>query len=143
MVEGVSLRLRREVIVRADEGCEYCLMPEWALLAGCEIDHVISRKHSGITDLSNLALSCARCNRYKGTDVGSFSSATGTFTRFFNPRIDRWGEHFRLDEEARIVGLTEIGQVTVKLLRFNDAERVLERALLRALGDYPRRTLAP
>ena len=70
MVEGVSLRLRREVIVRADEGCEYWLIPEWALLAGCEIDHVISRKHGGITGLSNLALSCARCNRYKGTDVG-------------------------------------------------------------------------
>ena len=59
MVEGLGQQLRRVVIARADECCEYCLMPEWALLAGCEIDHVISRKHGGITDLSNLRLKLA------------------------------------------------------------------------------------
>ena len=69
-------------------------------------DHVISRKHGGITDLSNLALSCARCNRAEGTDVGSVSQTSGQFVRLFNPRIDRWEEHFRL-EGAQIVGVTE------------------------------------
>ena len=111
-------------------------MPEWALLAGCEVDHVISRKHGGITDLSNLAFSCARCNRAKGTDVGSISRSTGAFVRFFNPRIEQWQEHFSL-EGAHIVGLTEIGQVTIKLLRLNDEERIVERAVLQLIGEYP------
>jgi len=111
-------------------------MPEWALLAGCEVDHVISRKHGGITDLSNLAFSCARCNRAKGTDVGSVSRSTGAFVRFFNPRIEPWHEHFTLDG-ARIVALTEVGQVTIQLLRLNDEERIVERAVLQLIGEYP------
>ncbi len=111
-------------------------MPEWALLAGCEVDHVISRKHGGITDLSNLAFSCARCNRAKGTDVGSISRSTGAFVRFFNPRIEPWREHFTLDG-AHIVGLTEVGQVTIQLLRLNDEERIVERADLQLIGEYP------
>ncbi len=51
---------------RAFHSCEYCRMPEPELLAGCEVDHIISRKHKGLTDLANLALSCERCNRAKG-----------------------------------------------------------------------------
>ena len=136
MVEGVGAQARREVFARAGHRCEYCLMPEWALLAGCEVDHIISRKHGGIADLSNLALSCARCNRAKGSDVGSVSPATGAFVRLFNPRIDQWDEHFKL-EEARIAGLTEIGAVTAALLRMNEDERILERRLLQMLGEYP------
>jgi hypothetical protein len=111
-------------------------MPEAELLAGCEVDHIISRKHGGITEASNLALSCARCNRAKGTDVGSVLPDRGEFTRLFNPRIDRWAEHFAL-EGARINGRTGIGMATAKLLRLNDGERVLERLLLQRLGDYP------
>ena len=136
MAESGSPGLRREVAARAGGRCEYCRMPEWALLAGCEVDHVISRKHGGITDLSNLAFSCARCNRAKGTDVGSISRSTGAFVRLFNPRIERWQEHFTL-EGAHIVGLTEIGQVTIQLLRLNDEERIVERAVLQLIGEYP------
>ena len=137
MIEGISAQNRREVIARAGERCEYCRMPEWALLAGCEVDHIISRKHGGISDLPNLALSCARCNRAKGSDVGSVSASTGSFVRLFNPRIDDWNEHFALEEE-RIVGRTEIGAVTAALLRMNENDRLIERRTLQMLGEYPR-----
>ena len=66
MAEAVSQKLRREIRKRAGERCEYCLIPEALLLVGCEVDHIVSRKHGGITELPNLALSCARCNRAKG-----------------------------------------------------------------------------
>jgi len=46
-------------------------MDEKRLVWGCEVDHILSRKHGGATELSNLALSWARCNRAKGTDIGS------------------------------------------------------------------------
>lgn len=33
--------------------------------------------------------------------------------------------------------LTDIGEATVRILRFNDSERILERETLIAVGDYP------
>ena len=111
MAENISAALRREVAGRAQYRCEYCLMPEYLLLAGCEVDHVISRKHGGLSDSANLALSCERCNRAKGSDVGSVLGSDGHFTRLFNPRIDAWPQHFCLTG-ALIEPLTEIGQAT-------------------------------
>jgi HNH endonuclease len=133
MAEAISQQLRREIRVRASHRCEYCLVLESLLLAGCEVDHIVSRKHGGITELSNLALSCARSNRAKGTDVGSIHPDTGAFIRLFNPRLDRWDEHF-IVEGPRILGRTAVGQVTAKLLRLNDEDRLAERSLLRKIG---------
>lgn len=136
MPDSIGKNLRREIAKRAGGKCEYCLTPEWILLAGCEVDHVISRKHGGITDPSNLAFACARCNRAKGSDIGSVLPATGQYCRLFNPRIDRWTEHFSL-EGSQIVGTSEVAQVTIKILRLNDQERVVERELLQQIGEYP------
>jgi len=101
-----------------------------------EMEHIRSEKHGGTTDSENLALSCVRCNQSKGTDIASIDNTTGQLVRFFNPRIDRWSEHFELSG-ATIEGLTDIGRVTVRLFQFNDAERIDERELLIELGHYP------
>ena len=137
MADVVGQQLRREVRARAGDRCEYCLMDETLLVWGCEVDHIVSRKHGGATASSNLALSCARCNRAKGTDIGSAHPESEELVRLFNPRRDRWNEHFRLDG-VRIVGLTLIRQVTVSLLQFNQDERLLERELLQKAGKYPK-----
>lgn len=137
MADDLSQSLRREVAKRAGWRCEYCRMPESELFAGCEVDHIISRKHGGLTHSANLALSCERCNRAKGTDVASVSGKGGQLVRLFNPRIDRWEEHFRL-EDATIRALTDIGEITVRLLRFNAPDRVLQRRVLQQIGTYPR-----
>ncbi len=71
-----------------------------------------------------------RCNRHKGTDLGSFDPQTGEFCFLFNPRKQLWTEHFAC-EETVIVGLTAQGRTTVKLLQFNTDERLAERARLR------------
>lgn len=136
MAERISPALRREVTRRAGSRCEYCLMLEAELFAGCEVDHVISRKHGGVTDLANLALSCERCNRAKGTDVGSIVGPERQFVRLFNPRIDTWQTHFRLNG-ATIEPLTDIAEATVRLLRLNAADRVLQRQALQRIGIYP------
>jgi hypothetical protein len=137
MADPITAALRREVASRAQFRCEYCLMPEAYLLAGCEVDHVISRKHGGLNDSANLAYSCERCNRSKGTDVGSMVGEQKRFVRLFNPRIDLWSQHFRL-VGARIDPLTEIGEATVRVLRFNLPDRVLQRRALQQVGRYPR-----
>jgi len=124
-----------EVERRAGVRCEYCLIPVAATYFGCEVDHIISRKHGGSDELSNLALACMPCNRYKGTDIGSIS-ASQNLTRFFNPRNDVWSMHFRLRQDGVISPVTEIGEVTIGIFRMNDEERVAERRLLIGLGEF-------
>ena len=62
-------------------------------------------------------------------------SNAGEFTRFFNPRTDRWAEHFRL-EGASIRSLTPIGEVTVRIFGFNDSARLHEREEMIRFGKY-------
>ena len=137
MADDIGQQLRRAVRARAGGRCEYCLMDDVLLVWGCEVDHILSRKHGGVTESSNLALSCARCNRAKGTDLGSVHPESEGLVRLFNPRRDRWDEHFKLDG-FRIVGLTLIGQVTVALLQFNQDERLIEREWLKKAAKYPK-----
>lgn len=125
----ISAILRRLVCSRANYSCEYCLIPEIAVLVSHEIDHVIAEKHGGKTDESNLALACTICNKYKGSDLASIDSISGEIVRLYQPRRDRWREHFRL-EKGEIVPLTMIARVTVKLLQINRPERMEERKLL-------------
>ena len=136
MASEVAAGLRAEVAHRADRRCEYCLIHEDDTFFGCEIDHIVSMKHSGPTLAMNLAYACSFCNRNKGSDIASVSGVAGELVRFFNPRIDLWSEHFRL-EGSLIEPLTSIGEATARILKFNESERVLERETLIAIGRYP------
>ena len=69
--------LRQEVYDRAGGCCEYCLIPETAVLVSHEVDHIIAQKHGGLTESENLALSCTVCNKYKGTDLASLDPEMG------------------------------------------------------------------
>lgn len=72
----ISAALRRLVEERANYRCEYCLLPASVAFFPHEVDHVIAEKHGGATDADNLALACWRCNRHKGSDLGSFDPQT-------------------------------------------------------------------
>ena len=98
-----------------------------------EIEHIISLKHGRTNEIINLALACSYCNRFKGSDVGSIFR--GDFIRFFNPRKDIWAEHFVLND-AVIQPLTPVGEVTAKILQFNNIDRIIERQLLIEVGKY-------
>jgi hypothetical protein len=99
-----------------------------------EVDHVIAQKHGGPTELGNLALACPLCNQHKGTDLASLDPETGSLTPLYNPRQDRWQEHFAL-QGATIVGLSPVGRTTVRLLQLNAPARLTERELFIRLGD--------
>jgi HNH endonuclease len=135
MSSDVSAALRQLVAERAYHVCEYCLVHELDVYHGCEVDHVISVKHGGLSVPGNLAYACFHCNRHKGTDLGSIGLRTGKFVAFFNPRSDRWKQHFYVNE-ARIDALTETGEVTSRMLEFNHPERLAFRRLLVAIGRY-------
>lgn len=125
----IHTTLRRSVEERANHLCEYCSYPATETFYPHEIDHVIAEKHGGVTTLENLAYACWECNRYKGTDLGSFDPHTGRFSFLFNPRRQEWNEHFSFEND-QIVGLTPEGRTTVNLLKMNIEERVSERKIL-------------
>src|SRR5678815_4531702 len=93
----ISAALRREVRERAGERCEYCLLAESQAFFPHEPDHLISQRHGGKTVLANLALACFDCNRFKGSDIASIDVVTGRVVGLFNPRTQRWDDHFRLE----------------------------------------------
>ena len=111
------------------ESCEYCLIPETAVFAVHEIDHIIAQKHGGPTDADNLALSCALCNKHKGSDLVSLDPETGLTVPLYHPRRDHWTDHFQV-HAGQVVPLTPMGRVTVRLLQLNHPDRVEERTLL-------------
>jgi hypothetical protein len=125
----ISVALRQLVDERAQNCCEYCLMPEMAVLFAHQVDHIIAEKHGGATDADNLALACVICNKYKGSDIASIDVETDEVVRLYHPRRDVWREHFVLTE-ARILPLSAIGRVTANLLQLNRIERIAERKLL-------------
>ncbi|CDM97755.1 MAG: HNH endonuclease signature motif containing protein [Limnospira sp. PMC 1291.21] len=130
----ISASLRRFVEERANYRCEYCLLPANVAFFSHEIDHIIAQKHGGITEANNLALTCWRCNRHKGSDLGSFDPETGEFSFLFNPRTQEWIEHFTR-EQLTILGVTPEGRTTVKLLQMNTQDRLTERRRLYNSSD--------
>ena len=132
----VGPELRFLVAQRADLRCEYCLIHQDDAAFSHEVDHIMSRQHGGKTTADNLAYACMICNRFKGTNISSVD-ASGTIMRLFNPRSERWKDHFRLIG-AVIQPLTATGEATARVLRLNAAERVVERNVLQRLGRYPR-----
>jgi hypothetical protein len=108
-------------------------MPETFLNLLHVADHVVAVQHAGLTVPENLSLCCSRCNRHKGPNVGGIDREGGQFVRLYNPRIDRWHDHFAWSG-AEIVGRTPSGRVTALILNLNsDVQLKLRTA---AIADH-------
>lgn len=136
MSNYISPEIRQAVAARANFVCEYCLIAEADAYFRFQVEHIISRKHGGASELENLALACVFCNRHKGSDIASLKPETGDLVRLYNPRTMRWREHFRL-KEVVIEPLTEIGEATIRILQMNHDDQILERQVLSRRGRYP------
>lgn len=132
----ITAELRRQVIARASNCCEYCRLSQDDSTFSFQVDHIIAEKHGGETTLENLSWSCPHCNVHKGSDIGSIDPQSNRLTPLYNPRLQKWSEHFQ-HQAARIDPLTPEGRVTVRLLRLNDAEQLDERRGLMGLRRYP------
>ena len=130
--------VRRAVERRAGERCEYCRAPQQVFNAPLHVEHITPRSRGGAEALSNLALSCGACNLAKGAATVGTDPATGTSVPLFNPRTDRWGEHFAWAEDGiTLVGLTPTGAATVARLNMNQPLQTSARPLWRRLGLFP------
>ena len=128
--------LRKQVRQRAGHRCEYCrLRQEHDDTHTFHVEHINPRKHGGADTLENLALACHQCNLHKGPNLTGRDPDTNEITRLFDPRRDRWAEHFKLDR-SRIAGLTSVGRTTSWVLQMNSEDRVELRAILIELGEW-------
>lgn len=112
MSRYIAREIRQLVIHRAFQFCEYCLLHESQSFIGFEVDHIISIKHGGSNEASNLAYACHYCNQYKGSDIGTILAASNDYVRFYHPKKDRWLEHFGL-EQTLITPKSIYGEATI------------------------------
>lgn len=132
----IPIALRRQVIERAGNCCEYCRLSQEDNFFTFHVDHIISEKHEGKTVIENLCLSCSSCNIAKGSDIAGGDPETKKATFLYNPRQQAWEQHFDLND-GWILGKTPEGRVTEQLLQINSKERVTERQSLIELGRSP------
>ena len=117
-----------QVAERAAHRCEYCQAPEAIFNFPFEVEHIVPPGRGGADDESNLALSCRSCNLYKSDHLEAVDPATGSIRPLFNPRQNRWEEHFRVDYgSGTLTGLTEIGRATIDRLRMNRPPQMAAR----------------
>ncbi len=132
----VSKDIRVYVLQRANFRCEYCHRPLRFGVSRFHVDHIVPiERHLGSEGFENLASSCITCNTNKSSDVASYDeSNTLELAPLFNPRTQRWDEHFKL-HEGYIIGQTVIGRVTVRLLKMNASHQEVEfRLYLQQFG---------
>jgi len=75
LADPIPERLRDFVARRAHRRCEYCLLHEQDAFQPHQVDHIISRKHGGLTDPPNLAYACLRCNYHRLAERKILSAA--------------------------------------------------------------------
>ena len=116
----IPAHLRRQVIHRAQNRCEYCGLAQASQEVTFHIDHITPVNAGGETALNNLALACVSCSLRKGAKLTARDSKTGKEVRLFNLRRDSWRLHFRWDS-VRAIGISPTGRATVTALNLNRA----------------------
>jgi hypothetical protein len=134
----IPVRLRRLVVARAGNRCEYCGLAQRGQAAAFHIDHVVPMAAGGPTVLGNLALACVSCSLYKAARRAALDPETGEPAPIYNPRQQAWADHFVWDG-MRVRGITAIGRATVAALQVNRSIMLNIRAEEAALGRHPPR----
>jgi hypothetical protein len=134
----ISADLRRLVAERARNCCEYCRYPGRYAPQTLPVDHIIPLENGGLTVIENLAQSCQGCNGHKAAKTSASDPVTGLLVPLYNPRQQRWEEHFAWSEDfLRITGLTPIGRATIEALQMNREGLINMRRVLYATGEHP------
>jgi hypothetical protein len=132
----IGRALRRAVIRRAAERCEYCGLAQEGQEAAFHIDHIVPLNDNGETTLSNLALACVSCSLRKGAATHESDPLTGNATPLFHPRKDLWSDHFRWND-VEVVALTAKGRATIERLKLNRPLIIALRQEEKLRGRHP------
>lgn len=124
--------------VRADSRCEYCQCLAEYSAQSFVCEHIIPVAKGGETLLDNLCYACGGCNGYKYTKTDGLDPVSKVSAPLFNPRTQKWHEHFRWSHDyLHVVGLTPTGRATVLALKLNRQAVINIRTLLLMAGKHP------
>jgi hypothetical protein len=115
---AIPAELRREIIARAEDRCEYCGLSQVSQEAVFHVDHIMPLSVGGATASNNLALACVSCSLRKGARQDAIDPESGDRIRLFHPREDRWMAHLYW-EGVRVAARTAVGRATINALRLN------------------------
>ncbi len=131
----MSPTLRQVVTDRANARCEYCHYPQCINDGVLHLDHIIPPQLSATHTADNRALACQHCNLRKRDKIEGVDPLTHQMVPLFNPRRQRWEEHFCLERSTgKITPLTSTGRVTVQALCLNHPNMVRVRIILIEMG---------
>jgi len=126
------------VRTEAGDRCGYCRAPQRLILGWLEIEHLIPHSLGGSDDESNLWLACRMCNNYKNDQIDGIDVETSQRIRLFDPRRDRWADHFAWSADGvRVIGRTPSGRVTVACLQMNNRIALVVRETWVSVGWHP------
>jgi hypothetical protein len=129
---------RERLLTLAGYRCGYCRSGQRVIGVRLILDHLTPRARGGKDDEANLWPCCQPCNGFKQARTQARDPLSDVVVPFFNPRQQRWGEHFAWEEDGRlIVGLTAVGRATVAALQLNREELIEARGLWIAVGWHP------
>jgi hypothetical protein len=120
----ISAKLRRLVIRRARNRCEYCGLSQLGQEATFHVDHVVPVKAGGHDTADNLALACVSCSLRKAARQTAIDPMSGEHVALFHPRRDLFGR-------------TSTGRATVEALEMNRPLIIAIREEERAHGRHP------
>ena len=114
----IPLFLRKLVVRRANNRCEYCQLSQKGQEAIFHVDHIVPQASGGETVSENLALACVSCSLRKGAKEFATVEGTREKIRLFHPRKDNWSVHFEWNGVV-LKGKTATGKTTIELLNLN------------------------
>jgi hypothetical protein len=134
----VGQRLRAQVLQDAGGRFGYRRLSEEITGTPAEIEHIVPQARGGPTRRANLWAVCRYCNLLKSDHIAAPDPETGALTPLFNPRAERWSDHYVwIDGGLRIQGTTPTGRATVAALALNRALLVRARSYWVSAGWHP------
>jgi HNH endonuclease len=134
----ISVELRNRIRTHDRNRCCYCLTTESNSGIRMTFDHFWPRTKDGKTSFENLCLACRSCNESKSNKTEAVDSITGKTVSLFNPRLQDWPTHFEWGTDGtEILGKTEIGRVTIEVLKMNNPAIVAARRRWVSVGWHP------
>jgi hypothetical protein len=134
----ISVAIRNAVRRRANRRCEHCQIPDEAQVGPFHCDHCVPHSRGGRASADNLAWACPRCNGSKLAMTEAPDPHTGQVVPLFNPRADRWLDHFEWSHDfLTIIGKTASARATIERLKMNRPKLRCIRQLMMDLGLHP------
>jgi hypothetical protein len=134
----ISESLRKQIIDNDKSRCFYCLTSEANSGIPMTYDHITPVSLGGNTTFENLCLACRSCNEYKSNLTESIDPLSGEIISLFNPRKQKWSEHFIWSADGtRVEGITAIGRATIIRLRMNNPVIIAARKRWVMSGWHP------